>query len=181
VSFQHIAFAAHKQHLSANQTITAAAGKGVCCGLGGLAATVGVQGTSKCCHWEVDASGKCCQSINACGVCNGAPAFLDGDNVCCYGVRTADNKCCDGELDRCGVCNGDNSGCGYSAKLAFDTTGLLTGDEQRALCDEVKTRLKDYTADVLDDESIACTVCTWILFVSDPAFRSQLCLLMLLL
>ena len=48
---------------------------------------------------------------------------------CCTGTLTEDLTCCDETLDSCGVCNGDNSGCNYSASLNFATAGTVSPAE----------------------------------------------------
>jgi hypothetical protein len=52
---------------------------GVCCGSG--MAWADAYGVSECCAWGVDEQGRCCHSVDACGVCNGSATSVDADGA----------------------------------------------------------------------------------------------------
>ena len=72
-------------------------------------------------------------------------------------------------MDRCGVCNGNNSGCRYTEKLTLTTSSPLTAEEKQTACDNLLAALKETQPTV----NATCAVCCFFLRLRIFHIREQ--------
>eukprot|EP01138_Halocafeteria_seosinensis_P003627 gb/GECG01003706.1/.p1 GENE.gb/GECG01003706.1/~~gb/GECG01003706.1/.p1 ORF type:complete len:2343 (+),score=252.67 gb/GECG01003706.1/:1-7029(+) len=115
---------------------------GSCCQSGAI------NSAGDCCHPAgegitpvIDSEGECCpegsSALDAIGICNGTAAAVDRNGDPCTTQLGADGICCEsGQVDACGVCEGDGSSCScvHPLKL-FANESEISGAEVLALGD----------------------------------------------
>jgi hypothetical protein len=73
-------------------------------------------------------------------------------------VWTEDKVCCEGELDRCGICDGNDTACHWKGVLSFHTDASLTADDITRACGALRASLASVVKDVT---TIVCEItCT---------------------